>query len=335
MNEKIYIVLVNYKNYIDTIECLESLYRINYPNYQIVIVDNNSGDGSVDHIISWAKGDILPETIFKGEICHYVNKPIEYLTFDRKDIERFDIKIDERGFYNPLVIIKSDFNGGFAFGNNIALKYALRKGDFSYVLLLNNDTIVKDDFLINMVNASSYKNVGLTGCKIYYAHNRSKIWFNSGYFNDWTGRIKHKKKEVNTKESISDFVTGCCMLIKREVLEKVGLFDETYFMYVEDVDYSYRVRQAGYLLNIAHNAIIWHKVGGSQSKELSYFAIYRVMKNTYKLFENLIRVKKISSSICYTLSKILFIIRCFLKGKNYAAKLHLRAMWNLFKFFNT
>jgi len=219
-NKKVYIILVNYNGWQDTIECLESLYKIDYENYQVLVVDNDSSNNSLEYIKSWADGKTIIDekdtTIYKKYVLPYIEKPKEYIEYNYlQALQGGDIELEKK-YQNPLILIKSNKNGGFSYGNNIAIKYALKKNDFDYILLLNNDTIVDKLFLKEMVNtAENVYNAGITGSKIYYYNEPSKIWFNGGKYNNVSGRTVHIKKENKIAISECNFITGCSMLIKK------------------------------------------------------------------------------------------------------------------------
>lgn len=329
--KKVYIILVNYNGWQDTIECLESLLKIDYPHYQIVIVDNDSPNESIKYITAWAEGSLALQeqesTIFKSFVMPYSKKPISYVLYNREEAEKGGNKANESKYKNPLVIIQSGYNGGFSFGNNVGIQYALARNDADYILLLNNDTIVKSDFLTELLKgATSSSSIGITGAKIYYYDEPNKLWFNGGTFNEWFGRTTHIKKESTQDISTCSFITGCCMLIKKEVIKKIGLLDESYFMYVEDLDYCYRARKAGFVLNVAHKSIIWHKVGASNEGELSEFAVRYMVKNHYKFIKKLDGLQKYCAFISFTIFRILSIIKWTLKGKANIAKIQLGAI---------
>ena len=178
-------------------------------------------------------------------------------------------------------ILRSHRNAGFAGGNNIGLKWALKHG-FDYFMLLNNDTIVDRKLLDGLLSViKKDKGIGLVSPKIYFAagyefhHKRYKtnergqvIWYAGGLI-DWPNvlcshrgvdEVDHGQFE---KGQEADFATGCCLLIKKEVLDRVGLFDPRYFVYWEDVDLSVRVRKAGYKIYYEPKGKIWHKNAGS------------------------------------------------------------------------
>lgn len=312
MYPKIYIVLLNYNGWVDTIECLESIFRIDYPNYKVIVVDNNSLNDSISYIKAWADGKLnvwrSPQSPLRHYSCLPVQKPIPYTLYNnlfelenRQDTHHIDSNED------PLVLIQTGSNGGFAFGNNAAIKYALSEEDVDYVLLLNNDTVVEKDFLAKMLQtAISSPNIGITGCKIYYYDCPDKIWFNGAIFNEWTGTTIHCQSNIDATWSQSTFITGCSMLIRKDVFRKVGLLDESYFMYIEDLDFSYRTRHAGYDLVVAHTAEIWHKVGASSDGEFSVFSTYWILRNRVRFILKRMPLLKRITAIGFIISTRFF-----------------------------
>lgn len=252
--KKIAIILLNYKSKHETIECVSSLAKINHKGYelQIVVVDNSPHDS---------------EYYLKTEISKHRSVPCE--------------------------LIESQNNTGFTGGNNIGIAHALANG-FNYILILNNDTIVDKDFLENLLTeAEKNKNCGILVPKIYFAsgHEFHKkrytkkdlgnvIWYAGGTI-DWKNIIGHHRgvDEVDTgqfdKSESTEYATGACMLIKREVIEKVGMFDEKYFLYYEDADLSMRSKKAGWQITYVPKSKIWHKnassTGGSGSNLQDYY----------------------------------------------------------------
>lgn len=248
MDPLVYILIINYNGYKDTIECVKSLEDINYNNFKIVIIDNNSTNNS--------------EAILREHIKNHT-------------------------------IMQTNKNLGFAGGNNYGIKYAL-KNNAEYVLLLNNDTVVNKDFLAEMIKCFKYDNsVGIAGCKIMYYGAKDRIWFAGGKIDWYKFQGIHEKFKLvdnNLDEKVKDidFMTGCSMLIKKDVFNKVGLLPEDYFMYFEDVDFCVKVKKMGFKILYNPKAIIYHKSsissGGEDSPLLfKYFTRNRlIFMNKYK-----------------------------------------------------
>lgn len=216
---KVSIVVLNWNGLENTLECIESLSKTNYPNYEIIVVDNGSSDGS---------SQTLKDRRYK------------------------------------ITLLENAENLGFSAGNNVGILYAIEHGT-DYVFLINNDTIVDPDVLKVLVDVSERDALaGMIGPKIYDFYEPDKIWFAGAYI-DWkTGESPHSGKgqidkgQFNTVIEV-DRLTGCAMLIKRAVFEKIGLLDPDYFLYFEDVDFCVRARKAGYKSICVQYAKVWHK----------------------------------------------------------------------------
>ena len=233
----VYIIIVNWNGRDVTLECLRSLKAVSYPNYRIVIVDNASADGSAAAF---------------------------------------------RTAYPDVMVLEMPENIRFAGGTNAGIRYGLEKGGELF-LLLNNDTTVAPDFLSTMVaRMQTDRTIGMVSPKIYYHDDPTRIWFAGGATSMWTGTMRHLgiRKPDNGQYDTShkiDYATGCCILTKREVVERVGMLDESFHMYGEDADWSERVRRAGYSIIYEPKARIWHKLSGSVGGHLSWYK----MKNKF------------------------------------------------------
>ncbi|MFZ1289664.1 MAG: glycosyltransferase family 2 protein [Melioribacteraceae bacterium] len=240
MIPKINIIILNYNGLNDTLECIVSLKKIDYENFEIIIVDNNSSGNDVD--------------IIKEKFGDFVKK-----------------------------IIVSSENLGFSGGNNLGIKYALENGG-DFILLLNNDTIVEPDFLTILLDTfNKCKNAGVSAPQINYYNNKNIVWSVGGqiskirgsgfaYSNVNENQIEKKIREVT-------FASGCCLLIKKEVFEKIGMLDEKFFLYVEDTDFCFRTIKAGFKIIINPNSKIYHKVGNSTSMNLKQIPLYYETRN--------------------------------------------------------
>ncbi|MCK5534758.1 glycosyltransferase [bacterium] len=189
--------------------------------------------------------------------------------------------------YPWVELIVNKENLGFAGGNNVGIKYALNCGA-DYILLLNNDTIVESSLLKELVKViESNKKIGMAGPKIYYQNPLDKVWFGGGKIRWWRpvhigeGVVDRGKLE---KVKQSDYISGCALLIKKEVIEKIGLLDNRFFLYYEDVDWSLRARKAGYRLMFVPQARVWHKISSSLGKS-SVQSIYYGIRNRLLLLQ--------------------------------------------------
>ena len=298
---KVYIIILNYNGWQDTVECLESVLKSDYESYQIIVVDNNSSDNSMAYLIKWAKEELclwLPDkNPLKKLSFPFKKKPLNYILYSKDEALKGGKEI-EKNLKNPLVFIQSGENRGFAAGNNIGIKYALAKDDFEYVWLLNNDTVIERNTLKNLINYANKKQTGICGSVLKYYNEPDKIQAYGGKINKFLGTTKHLLKYNND----IDYIVGASMLIHKDVIKKVGLLPEDYFLYYEDVDYGFNVKRQGFKLDIALNSIVYHKEGASTKKSDNIDFLY--LKNKIKFHKKYLKNKLgLILSITYSLIK--------------------------------
>lgn len=238
---KVCIVILNWNGKDITSKCLDSIKEITYPNYEVVLIDNGSNDGSQGH--------------FKTN-------------------------------YQWVTFIENPKNLGFTGGNNIGIRKGLgNKSD--YILLLNNDTVADPSFLNELIKAGeARKDVGILNPKIYYYDHPDVLWYAGGRVSILKGMPVHfgfQKKDAGQYDTTCEvnFITGCAFLIKREVIEKIGILDENLFIYSEDLDWSLRAISSGYKGLYVPSAKIWHKEGmDSKRNSGNAFRMFLVTRNT-------------------------------------------------------
>lgn len=267
-----YIILLNWNGWRDTIACLESIFQLRDSDFRVVVCDNSSSDGSLAKISAWARAEIsadLPAHPRLQKLVGSVLRQIDYLSLSANEI--LDKSFADGG--EPLILIDNEENGGFAAGNNVGLRYALDQPDMSHVWILNNDTLVDPFCLANMRRQLQQESTPkVCGSVIHFFDNPETIQaiggnrFNtrSGVALESEGRFR-PEHELDDCESIAagiDYVSGCSMLIPRYLLQTVGLLNEDYFLYYEEIDWFTR---AGKELRpcIAADAHIYHREGGS------------------------------------------------------------------------
>lgn len=267
-----YIIVLNWNGWRDTIACLESLFQSRNSPFRVVVCDNNSGDGSLFKIAAWARGEISAEVPQNSRLQTLVGggvHPVEYTEFTASAIDTGSIK--DQG--EPLVLIDNEDNGGFAAGNNVGLRYALKQPDMSHVWILNNDTLVDPFCLANMqLRLRQESTPKVCGTVIHFFDNPETIQAIGGNcFNHRTGvasesegrfRPENHLYDCHLIEKKIDYVSGCSMLIPRCLLQSVGLLNEDYFLYYEEIDWFTRAGAASGPC-IAADAHIYHREGGS------------------------------------------------------------------------
>ena len=143
-----YVIIVNYNGWEDTIACLESVFKLTYPNVRVVVVDNGSKNQSTGYLRAWAEGNLSSYSKAHRELTFpSVSKPVSYSYLAAETLAD-----TENDGSLPLTIINSKKNGGFSYGNNLGIKYALRDKNLAYLWLLNNDTLVGPDVLTHYTN---------------------------------------------------------------------------------------------------------------------------------------------------------------------------------------
>lgn len=212
-----------------------------------------------------------------------------------RDKKKFSLILKEK--FQKIYIIENDENIGFPKAVNLGIKKAL---EFScpYVVLINNDTVLSPNLISELITcAKENLKVGLISPKIYFAkgyeyhkerykenENGKVIWYAGGII-DWNNIHAHHRgvDEVDAgqynKICETFFATGCCMLIKKEVIEKIGFLDEKYFLYFEDVDYSHRAKKGGFQVIYCPKAYLWHKNAASSGKPGSDLHLYYQTRN--------------------------------------------------------
>jgi len=277
------VILVNWKKYNLTSKCIDSLNKSNYKNFKIILVDNEYSEKSL---------------------------------------------IDLRNKHKELIVFKEKNNLGFAGGNNIGIRYAL-ENDYDYIMLLNNDTEVKENFILPLVERiEKDHSLGAVQPLILNFSNKSIIWNAGGKLNKFLGLTSTRLNNNKLNSSIvfddyTDWISGCCILIKSEILTKVGLLDEKFFNYYEDVDWSLRMKNLGYDLGFVKESIIYHH-GSSSSKnkktkegvissKIHYFNIrnhillLKKHKNLFNFFGIIFfQIIKITSYVFYFLIRFRF-----------------------------
>lgn len=268
-----YVLLINWNGWADTIECLESVFRNRYKDFRVVVCDNLSEDNSIEYIKAWAENrmDLVPQK--NNDLFHKsfppVIKPIPYVEYSQEEAEAggSDNENDAR-----LIIIKNRKNLGFAGGNNVGLRYALRRDDFDYIWLLNNDTVVEPAALESLIARMRERpGAGMCGSTLLYYDKPTRIQaLGGGYYSRWIGlpwhmgRLKKATDAIDVKkvEAWMNYVVGASMLVSKQFLRDIGLMCEDYFLYFEETDWATRA-EGRYSLAYAPDSIVYHKVGRS------------------------------------------------------------------------
>lgn len=272
---KVCIVLVNYKTWQDTIECMESILRSNYLHYQIVVVENGSGDESWEMMLKWCRGEYILPYEPQNKLHTLTHPPVQKpLLYFRASVEESEtMRLGPLDGIMPLLFIKSEKNLGFAGGNNVGMRYALNS-DFDYVWLLNNDTVIEKDAVQQLVSWSEIKRqkretVGIVGSKLMVYHKPDTMQGVGAIFNKYSGKSKIigaqevDHHQYDTHEIECNYVIGAAMFVSKPFLLDVGLMSEEYFLYNEENDWSARAKLKDWKVGVAVRSKVYHKQGAS------------------------------------------------------------------------
>lgn len=269
--EPLGVVIVNYKRAADTIECLESLLRSTVP-VQVVVVDNGSGDGSLEAITAWAAG-ALPATAASPDMANMSAPPLAKPWPLRRLTASQARTLAPEG---ALTLVDAGDNLGFAGGNNIGLLHLLQNPQINAFWLLNNDTVVAPNAAqAILTRMAATPRVGMCGTMVRFYWRPGIVQALGGSrFNRYTGNsasigggsIITANFNIQAVVDQMDFVLGASLAVSRRFLETIGLMSERYFLYFEEIDWATRNRRLGrdaFATAFAHGAVVWHKEGGS------------------------------------------------------------------------
>jgi GT2 family glycosyltransferase len=276
---RVYILILNYRNWQDTLECLESIFRLQYADFHVIVVDNDSGNNSLERLMEWAD-----------------SASSSYQYFHSRDLAT----IAHPASLSRLVFIQNETNSGFAGGNNVALK--LLVDEDAYVWLLNPDMVVQEDTLTELVNfASGLTPRSIIGAVTKYHKQPGKIHFYGGC------RIRFYSATVvpiTTPDQVSrlEYISGGSLFTKAAGFREIGLLPEEYFLYWEETDWCYQARQAGYQLAVCPTAICFDKIGTSIGR--GFAAEYYYTRNGL-LFVSRYQAGKIPFVVFFSLFRLL------------------------------
>lgn len=254
---KVIIILLTYNRLGDMIECIDSLQRCTYPSMELLLVDNGSTNGTYE-------------------------------------------KLQKR--YPRIAMISTGRNLGYTGGINIGLTHALKRTP-QYVLILNEDTVVEPGFLEPMIEAlHNHPNAAVACGTICCHHDRSRLWYAGGRLIPWRGLAVHDHKGKPTSvirkhgpQKVS-FVTGCMLLLRSSAIPDIGLEDERFFLYLDDIELSARIGMKGYELLYVPESIIYHKVLGERDSPRK---LYYSVRNRLLLIESAFPSTKLIASAYY------------------------------------
>lgn len=274
MQPKVVISILTWNGYIDTMACLESIYEMNYENYEVVVIDNGSSDNSFEII---------------------------------------------RNKYPLAYIIQSKENLGYTGGNNIVMRYALEQRA-DYVWLLNNDTVVERNALLELIDyIEKRKNVGLVSSTIYYKSHPDRIQYAGSYIDlDTLDVIYPENNDIENRKIFEEGKNAClwgtALLIRTELIERIGYLNEKYFAYWEDTEYSIRSLKEGYRNAICVESKVYHNTEPPQNKPKTPHFYFYMTRNEYMLKSRLLKGPKLLRFYFRYLANVLYQLSFFVSS---------------------
>ena len=265
---KVAIVILNWNGAADTIACIESLAHLDDDDFGILVCDNASSDNSVSRLRAWGQEGLRQ---LNARLAGEGRRP-----FDFADHAGAALPVPEQGApplagLRRIALIQTGANGGYAAGNNAGLRHALAAG-FEHFWILNNDTEVEPDALFWLrERMAGDARIGICGSTLVYFSRRDLVqsWGGS-HFLRLKGRgvtlgpgvSRSAPIDQAAVEAALSYVNGASMFVSRSFLEHIGLMQEDYFLYWEEMDWAARA-SGQFKLGYASRSVVYHKVGAS------------------------------------------------------------------------
>jgi len=298
------IVVLTWNDWKSTIDCLQSIIKNDYKNYDIILVDNNSDSKHINFIKKWQNKEIACNRKFVTPTNQRFNKII-------KVKENGIIKSSEKGKKN-IFLIKNKKNYGLTKGLNIGYKFSINN-KYKYTLRVDNDIFLKKNCISNLIKSFRNKNIAAISPKILHGHLTNTVWWSEFYmswsFLKFQGTVNAKKNRIldnkeMTKIKQVDSIAGACSAYNTKILSKTSLGDEDFFYGPEDIELSNRLQKIGKLL-VNQKAIAFHKIATSSS-------ITGVKNRTFQsTFGFLKLIEKIGTKSDKLIGYFYFILRLF------------------------
>jgi GT2 family glycosyltransferase len=301
------VLIVNWNSWSDTIECIRSVLNSAPEALQLVVCDNDSTDGSVDKIRRWADGAVDVPHDFPPPLPQRVS----YACVTSGEVES-GTRLETSAA--TLVLIETGGNLGFAGGNNVGLRYILSNPEVEFVWLLNPDTVIEPGSIEAMMElAREDATIGVVGSRIRFYDQPEIIQaIGGGRVIAWQGmtrflgRGEHDHGQWSTPVELG-YITGCSMLVRTAMVRSVGLLDERYFLYSEEVDWCLRARRAGWRLVYCPESVVYHKEGrivGRKSPRSDYYSVRSLLLLTQKFHPGLLPLAFLHSLVRCLLPKL-------------------------------
>jgi GT2 family glycosyltransferase len=332
LHPRVAIILVNWNRWQDSVECIDSLLAQQYPNFHIFLVDNDSADGSVEHISAWcARPRSDPQWVRHEGVDRVTDRQPQAVAY--RVAERSARPLAPVDGSCRLTLIRSGGNLGFAGGCNVGIQAAGIEA-YSFFWLLNPDTVVHRDALSALIRRwGADEQVGMLGSTIRYYAAPGVV--------QCLGGARFERATVNSRligegasvavipsnpsavEHEMIYVMGASMLVSRRFVREIGLLQEDYFLYYEEIDWALRGRHK-FKLAYAPDSHVFHKSGASSSKMMPVFSTNLYYRNRLRFvsrfFPEQLRAAKYGLAVD--------LVRHLLRGRWQHARIVASALWN-------
>lgn len=258
------IIILNWNGWQDTIECLESVLKSTYENFNVILIDNDSSDDSLRQIRSWANGNSnhIINTRYSGIVMPPVNKPVKLIEYVEDEFS----SATEHDFENgSILLVKSRTNMGFALANNQGMSIAGEVFKSHFYFLLNNDTVIEESAITDLVNIMTNDDSIKVSQSTIYSYEENKIVNAGGKIFFW-GQTRHFKSIEKDEVINISFVNGCALFVRSKVIQEYGRLSDKFFHGEEDFEFSMRMNKNRQRMVCSGESRVYHKVGISVKK---------------------------------------------------------------------
>lgn len=323
--KNIAIIVLNWQGWRDTLVCLTSLKQLAYAGFVTIIVcDNASGDESVERILTWAQENYASWEIgqfeYLADIAHF--QPLSGIT--QSPNFQFGVETSNQcQFGYSFVFIQTGANLGFAGGNNVGIVYALQhRLSYDYLWLLNNDTYVDSQALTALSQyALAHPRQALIGSTLIHWEERDIVQCAGGcHYFPWltvfrqvySGKPLETVMQYDEDKIKLDYVCGAALFLTTAAVRQIGLLNESYFLFYEELDYTQRLKQQSYEIGWCKNSWVYHKgsasVGsvkeGNREKlqRANYYENLSTLKYTARFYPHLLPMVMILRAVLKALA---------------------------------
>jgi GT2 family glycosyltransferase len=244
---KCYVIILNYKRWEDSVECLRALFNSTYQDFTAIVIDNCSGNDSLEHITAALMANPLKKSS-RGSVT------APCMT-DKQSLAQKPVQD-----WPDLVLVQNDTNAGFAAGNNVILE--LLKNEDAYIWLLNPDMVADIHTMEEMIKASRENEQAVIGAvTMNFYLPEEVLFYGGGKVNFFSGTVS----PINSEQMLGqlEYISGGCLLMRTNHLRKVGLLPDHYFLYWEETDWCYEAKRKGFPMQVSLRATCYDKISTS------------------------------------------------------------------------